>query len=63
MTMHSDSAANRKPRTSLSSTLGTILRAMGFDPTRKQRRTRFDYWYVAVGLLVCIGLILWAVLG
>ncbi len=37
--------------------------SMGFDPTRRQRRTRFDYWYVAIGLLVCVGLILWAVLA
>ncbi|MCY3890403.1 MAG: hypothetical protein OXG34_03510 [bacterium] len=36
---------------------------IGFDPTRKQRRTRFDYWYVAAGVLVCVGLILWALLG
>jgi len=36
---------------------------MGFDPTRKHRRTRFDYWFVAAALLVCSGLILWALLG
>jgi len=36
---------------------------MGFDPTRKHRRTRFDYWFVAIALLVFGGLILWGLLG
>jgi hypothetical protein len=38
-------------------------RAMGFDPTRKHRRTRADYVYVAAGLLVCAALLAWAFLG
>ena len=36
---------------------------MGLDPTRKHRRTRFDYFYVAAALIVCVGLVLWALLG
>ena len=36
---------------------------VGFDPTRKHRRSKFDYYYVAVGVLVCIALVLWAFLG
>lgn len=36
---------------------------MGFDPTRKHTRTPFDYWYVAVGIAVCIGLVVWALAG
>jgi hypothetical protein len=36
---------------------------MGFDPTRRHRRTRFDYFYVAAAGLVCVALVLWALLG
>lgn len=36
---------------------------MGFDPTRKHKRTRFDYWYVAAGLSVFVLLVLWAFIG
>jgi hypothetical protein len=36
---------------------------MGFDPTRRYRRTRFDYVYVAAGLLVCVLLVIWALFG
>jgi hypothetical protein len=36
---------------------------LGFDPTRKYKRTRFDYFYVAAGVMICIALILWAFLA
>lgn len=36
---------------------------MGMDPTRKHRKTPFDYWYVAAGVLACIALVLWALFG
>lgn len=34
---------------------------MGFDPTRKHRKTRFDYLYVAASVVVCVALVVWAV--
>jgi hypothetical protein len=36
---------------------------VGFDPTRKHKRTSFDYFYVAAGVIVCVALVLWALLG
>jgi hypothetical protein len=36
---------------------------VGFDPTRRHRRTRFDYFYVAAGLGVCVALVVWAFFG
>jgi hypothetical protein len=33
---------------------------MGFDPTRKHKRSAFDYWYVGLGVAVVAGLLLWA---
>lgn len=36
---------------------------VGFDPTRKHRRSSFDYFYVAAGVLVCLALLLWALFG
>jgi hypothetical protein len=36
---------------------------LGFDPTRKYKRTRFDYYYVAAGVLVCVLLLAWALFG
>ena len=33
---------------------------MGFDPTRKHKRTRFDYFYVAASVVICIALVVWA---
>ena len=27
---------------------------VGFDPTRKHKRTNFDYFYVGAGVLVCV---------
>ena len=36
---------------------------MGFDPTRKHTRSRFDYWFVAAALVVAALLVLWAFLG
>ena len=36
---------------------------MGFDPTRPQRRSSFDYWFVAAALVVAIALVVWAFVG
>jgi len=36
---------------------------VGFDPHRRQVRTPVDYVLVGAALVVCIGLVLWAVLG
>jgi hypothetical protein len=36
---------------------------VGFDPTRKHRRSNFDYFYVGAGVLVCVALVLWALFG
>jgi hypothetical protein len=36
---------------------------VGFNPTRKHKRTNFDYFYVAAALLVCLALVAWALLG
>jgi hypothetical protein len=36
---------------------------VGFDPTRKHRRSNFDYFYVGAGLLVCVALVVWALFG
>ena len=34
--------------------------AMGFDPTRKHKKTRFDYFYVTASVIVCVALVIWA---
>ncbi|CAB4834289.1 unannotated protein [freshwater metagenome] len=36
---------------------------VGFDPTRKHKRTRFDYFYVAASVLICVALVTWALLS
>ena len=36
---------------------------MGFDPTRPQKKTPFDYVFVVGAILVGIALIAWALLG
>jgi hypothetical protein len=36
---------------------------VGFNPYRPVRRRRSDYLFVAAGLLIAIGLVLWALLG
>jgi hypothetical protein len=36
---------------------------MGFDPTRKHRRSSFDYWYVGAGVVVFVALVVWALVG
>jgi hypothetical protein len=36
---------------------------MGFDPTRKHRTSRFDYFFVASAFVVVIGLVAWAALA
>jgi len=35
---------------------------MGFDPTRKQNRTPFDYWFVALGVVAVVAMLAWALL-
>lgn len=40
-----------------------ILPRVGFDSTRKHRRSNFDYWFVASGLIVCVALVVWALFG
>jgi hypothetical protein len=35
---------------------------MGFDPTRKHKRSAFDYWYVLFGVAVVVALLAWAAL-
>jgi len=36
---------------------------MGFDPTRPHRLRPADLVFVAAGLLVAVGLVVWALLG
>jgi len=36
---------------------------MGFNPQRVHRRSPFDYVLVAAALVICAGLILWAIVG
>ncbi len=36
---------------------------MGFDPHRPQRRSNWDYLFVASAIVVSAALVLWAVLG
>jgi hypothetical protein len=36
---------------------------VGFDPQRKHRRTPFDYVMVGAALVVCVGLVVWALVG
>jgi hypothetical protein len=33
---------------------------VGFDPTRKYKKTRFDYAYVVASVLVFVALVVWA---
>jgi hypothetical protein len=40
-----------------------ILLSVGLDPTRKHRASTFDYWYVTIGIVVVIGLLIWALLS
>lgn len=40
-----------------------ILGGMGFNPHAKTRKGPADYAMVAAALLVCLGLVAWAVLG
>ena len=37
--------------------------SMGFDPTRKHRKSPLDYVFVGVGVALCIGLVAWALFG
>jgi hypothetical protein len=36
---------------------------VGFNPHRQHRRSSFDYVMVAAALVVCVGLVAWAVFG
>jgi hypothetical protein len=36
---------------------------MGFNPFRQQRRSYADYLMVAAALVVCCGLVIWALVG
>jgi hypothetical protein len=36
---------------------------MGFNPHRTHRRSPVDFVLVGAALLICLGLVLWAVLG
>jgi hypothetical protein len=36
---------------------------MGFNPHRTRRRSPVDLILVGAALLICLGLVLWAVLG
>lgn len=38
-------------------------RSMGFNPERVQRRSRWDYVFVASAIVVSAALLLWALLG
>ena len=40
-----------------------ILGSMGFNPHRVHRRSPVDYLLVGAALVLCLGLVLWAVLG
>jgi hypothetical protein len=42
-------------------TSGGHTAPMGFDPTRKHKRSSFDYWFVGLGIVVVIGMLVWAV--
>jgi hypothetical protein len=42
---------------------GAILGAVGFNPQRQHRRSPFDYVMVGAALAVCLGLVVWAVVG
>jgi hypothetical protein len=36
---------------------------MGFNPFRQQRRSYADYLMVGAALVVCLGLVIWALTG
>jgi hypothetical protein len=36
---------------------------MGFNPHRVQRRSSWDLVFVGAAIVVCAGLVLWALLG
>ena len=44
----------------MSAMAGTIIRAVGFNPFRQQRRRRSDYVFLATALLVTAALLAWA---
>jgi hypothetical protein len=36
---------------------------VGFNPHRQHQRTALDYVLIAAALAICVGLVVWAVLG
>ena len=36
---------------------------MGYNPYREHVATKFDYFLVAIGCLVALGLVVWGLLG
>jgi hypothetical protein len=36
---------------------------VGFDPQRRHVRTPLDYALVAAALAICLGLVVWAIVG
>ena len=36
---------------------------VGFNPNRVHRRSPFDYVMVGAALVICLGLVIWAVVG
>jgi hypothetical protein len=36
---------------------------VGFNPHRQHRRTPLDYVLVGAALTICVGLVLWAIVG
>ena len=49
--------------TSMVSMIGDHTEHMGFNPYRKFVARPADYVFIAVGMLVALGLVLWAFLG
>ena len=49
--------------TSMVSMIGDHTEHMGFNPYRKFVARPADYVFIAVGMLIALGLVLWAFLG
>jgi hypothetical protein len=52
-----------QPRPSEATRPAAILGVMGFNPFRQQRRSYADYLMVGAALVVCLGLVIWALTG
>jgi hypothetical protein len=35
---------------------------VGFDPTRKHKRSAFDYWFASAGFVAIVALLAWVLL-